>query len=379
MNVDEEKFPPRAGAVLHQRATRRRACAPSDVEASDEFTRRLRRALRRLRRAVPARGRGRFRRAAAALLRAAVAQRGPARALPRALPPHPGRRVPGHQPAAVPLAEAARRAGRTRCSRSATTTSRSTRFRGANVGNMADFERDFQVENVIRLEQNYRSHGNILDAANALISHNRKRLGKNLWTAAGEGEPLRVYEAQTDGYEAHWHRRGGAGAARATASRAREIARAVPLERAVARARARAVLGRDPVPRLRRPALLRAHGDQARARLPAPDRQPRRRRRVPARGEFSRARHRRALARAAAGRRQGARREPLARGCRARRQGRRRARRLRAQLDDDAARTSTQGCRCPRWSSTCSRRAGWSRTTRPSATAPTGSRTWRSW
>ncbi len=77
-------------------------------------------------------------------------------------------------------------------------------FRGANVGNMADFERDFRVENVIRLEQNYRSHGNILDAANALISNNRKRLGKNLWTSAGHGEPLRVYEAQTDGYEAHW-------------------------------------------------------------------------------------------------------------------------------------------------------------------------------
>jgi DNA helicase-2/ATP-dependent DNA helicase PcrA len=77
-------------------------------------------------------------------------------------------------------------------------------FRGANVGNMADFQREFRVQNVIRLEQNYRSHGNILDAANALISHNRKRLGKNLWTAAGEGEPLRVYEAQSDGYEAHF-------------------------------------------------------------------------------------------------------------------------------------------------------------------------------
>jgi DNA helicase-2/ATP-dependent DNA helicase PcrA len=75
-------------------------------------------------------------------------------------------------------------------------------FRGANVGNMGDFERDYKVQNVIRLEQNYRSHGNILDAANALISNNRKRLGKNLWTAAGEGEPIRIYQAQTDGYEA---------------------------------------------------------------------------------------------------------------------------------------------------------------------------------
>jgi DNA helicase-2/ATP-dependent DNA helicase PcrA len=77
-------------------------------------------------------------------------------------------------------------------------------FRGANVGNMAEFERDFHVENVIRLEQNYRSQGHILSAANALISHNRKRLGKNLWTSAGLGEPVRIYEAQSDGYEANW-------------------------------------------------------------------------------------------------------------------------------------------------------------------------------
>jgi len=54
------------------------------------------------------------------------------------------------------------------------------RFRGAHVGNMAEFERDFRVENVIRLEQNYRSHAHILAAANALIAHNKKRLGKNL-------------------------------------------------------------------------------------------------------------------------------------------------------------------------------------------------------
>jgi len=78
------------------------------------------------------------------------------------------------------------------------------RFRGAHVGNMAEFERDFHVENVIRLEQNYRSHAHILTAANALIAHNRKRLGKNLWTSAGHGEPVRIYEAQSDGYEASW-------------------------------------------------------------------------------------------------------------------------------------------------------------------------------
>ena len=75
-------------------------------------------------------------------------------------------------------------------------------FRGASAANMQDLQRDFAVECVIRLEQNYRSHGHILDAANALISHNRKRLGKNLWTAEGKGEPLRVVEALSDLEEA---------------------------------------------------------------------------------------------------------------------------------------------------------------------------------
>ena len=75
-------------------------------------------------------------------------------------------------------------------------------FRGANVGNMQELTRDFHVENVIKLEQNYRSHGNILDAANTLIGNNRNRLGKNLWTAENSGEPLRVYEAPTDVEEA---------------------------------------------------------------------------------------------------------------------------------------------------------------------------------
>jgi DNA helicase-2/ATP-dependent DNA helicase PcrA len=75
-------------------------------------------------------------------------------------------------------------------------------FRGAHVGNMQELLRDFHVESVIKLEQNYRSHANILDAANALISRNRDRLGKNLWTSESGGEPLRVYEAATDVDEA---------------------------------------------------------------------------------------------------------------------------------------------------------------------------------
>ncbi len=78
------------------------------------------------------------------------------------------------------------------------------RFRGAEVGNMLAFEREFSVPNVIRLEQNYRSCGNILDAANAIIANNTQRLGKQLWTDQGEGEPIRVYEAFTDLDEARW-------------------------------------------------------------------------------------------------------------------------------------------------------------------------------
>jgi len=77
-------------------------------------------------------------------------------------------------------------------------------FRGARVGNMADFEREYRVKNVIKLEQNYRSFGNILDAANELISRNSRRLGKELRTDAGPGEPVRVYEASSDFAEAQW-------------------------------------------------------------------------------------------------------------------------------------------------------------------------------
>ncbi|WP_019899675.1 UvrD-helicase domain-containing protein [Methylotenera mobilis] len=77
-------------------------------------------------------------------------------------------------------------------------------FRGARVGNMRDFETDFNVQSVVKLEENYRSHSNILDAANAIISHNKNRLGKNLWTSAGAGEPVRVYQAYNDNDEAQF-------------------------------------------------------------------------------------------------------------------------------------------------------------------------------
>ncbi len=77
-------------------------------------------------------------------------------------------------------------------------------FRGARVGNMADFVREFAVQHQIKLEQNYRSHSHILDSANALIAHNQRRLGKQLRTTQGAGEPVRVMEAPSDFAEAEW-------------------------------------------------------------------------------------------------------------------------------------------------------------------------------
>ncbi len=77
-------------------------------------------------------------------------------------------------------------------------------FRGAKVGNMADFVSEFRVRHQIKLERNYRSHGNILNSANALIAHNKRRLGKNLSTDQGLGEPVRLYESTSDLAEAQW-------------------------------------------------------------------------------------------------------------------------------------------------------------------------------
>jgi DNA helicase-2/ATP-dependent DNA helicase PcrA len=73
-------------------------------------------------------------------------------------------------------------------------------FRGADVANMRLFERQFHPM-MVKLEQNYRSHGHILDTANCLIANNTQRLGKNLRTDAGHGELVRLFEAPSDGAE----------------------------------------------------------------------------------------------------------------------------------------------------------------------------------
>ena len=77
-------------------------------------------------------------------------------------------------------------------------------WRGAKVENVQRFLKDFPGAQTIRLEQNYRSSANILGAANAVIAHNPDRIGKQLWTDTGEGEPIDVYAAYNEVDEARY-------------------------------------------------------------------------------------------------------------------------------------------------------------------------------
>ena len=77
-------------------------------------------------------------------------------------------------------------------------------WRGADIRNILDFEKDFPDAQVIKLEQNYRSTSNILDAANQVIAHNVGRKEKALWTDAGEGEKIHLYSAGDEREEAAW-------------------------------------------------------------------------------------------------------------------------------------------------------------------------------
>ena len=78
------------------------------------------------------------------------------------------------------------------------------RFRGATIENILNFEKQYRGSRLIRLEQNYRSTQSILNAANAVISHNLGRKGKRLWTANGQGDPITIYEAADEGAEANY-------------------------------------------------------------------------------------------------------------------------------------------------------------------------------
>jgi DNA helicase-2/ATP-dependent DNA helicase PcrA len=77
-------------------------------------------------------------------------------------------------------------------------------WRGANIRNILDFERDFPGASIIRLEQNYRSTKSILEAASAVVANNTERIGKTLWTESGAGEKITLYTAPDDQNEALW-------------------------------------------------------------------------------------------------------------------------------------------------------------------------------
>ena len=150
-------------------------------------------------------------------------------ALPAAVPAHPRRRVPGHEPRPVlahprahppGAARDRRRARRARHPRaghdrrrrhipgaSLTVVGDSDQsiyaFRGADIRNISEFERDFTGAKVVLLEQNYRSTQNILSAANAVISNNFDRKEKKLWTADGDGDPIIGFTGYTAHDEAH--------------------------------------------------------------------------------------------------------------------------------------------------------------------------------
>lgn len=78
------------------------------------------------------------------------------------------------------------------------------RWRGARIENLHRFQKDFAGTHVVRLEQNYRSTANILNAANAIITNNSSRLGKNLWTEGGAGDPIMLYAAFNERDEAEF-------------------------------------------------------------------------------------------------------------------------------------------------------------------------------
>ncbi len=251
--------------------------------------------LHGIRSAMPARGRRGFRGTAAARVRAVARPPGDPGALPAALPSRADRRVPGHE--RIQYAWALLVAGQDGAPFVVGDDDQSIyRWRGARVENLTRYTRDYPAAKMFRLEQNYRSTGNILKAANALIANNTGRLGKNLWTA---GHGRRAHPALRRFQRARRGRVRDEPHPRLDEPGRRAARRRDPLslERAVARVRRSVPVRAHSLQGVRRPAILRARGNQGRAGVPAPHHEPRRRRIVRARGEPADARHRREVAR----------------------------------------------------------------------------------
>ena len=185
----------------------------------------------------------------------------------RDVPPRARRRVPGHEPRAVPAAAAARRASTATSRSSATTRSRSTASAAPTSATSSTSRTTSRTPTVVKLEQNYRSTQTILDAANAVIAHNRGQMHKTLWTDLGEGDPIVVRELDDEHAEARYvvgeiERLVDEGVSRAEiAIFYRTNAQSRVLEDTLVRAR-------DRLPGHRRHEVLRARRDQGRDRLP---------------------------------------------------------------------------------------------------------------
>ena len=211
----------------------------------------------------------------------------------RALRPRPGRRVPGHQQRPVPAGALPVATARGSITVVGDEDQSIYRWRGADIRNILDFERDHPGARVVKLERNYRSTGNILRAANAIIEKNSERRPKRLYTEEGDGERIILFEGETERDEAEFvaSRDRGWRCARTWSPRDfavfyRTNAQSRVLEDAM---RARDISLR----RRRRHALLRPRRDQGPHLLPARDRQPRRRAGAAADHQHPRARHRR--------------------------------------------------------------------------------------
>ena len=145
-----------------------------------------------------------LRRPADADRRGAGALPGGSQALAESVPLRPRRRVPGHEPRAVPPAPAARRASTGTSARSAIPTSRSTPSAAPTSATSSSSSATSPARALIALEQNYRSTNTILRAANAVIANNRERKEKTLFSDLGDGPPVRALEVEDEHAEARF-------------------------------------------------------------------------------------------------------------------------------------------------------------------------------
>ncbi len=204
LDIDPKRVPPEAVARQISDAKNQLLDAAAYREKVARLPRRVGgRRLRALRARAGGHERHGLRRPADADGRAArPLPRAPA-SLPAGLPLHPRRRVPGHEPRPVPAGQLLAEEHRNLMVVGDDDQSIYS-WRGADIRNILEFERDYPEATVIRLEQNYRSTQRILDVANAVVTHNRKRKGKHLWTPRGEGAPVRVVEVNDERAEAQF-------------------------------------------------------------------------------------------------------------------------------------------------------------------------------